>query len=443
MNMSSSSAASDLNSDSQPVAAVTDTAQIAVMPSARLKICLLGYRSAPYGGGQGIYIKYLSKALVDAGHEVDVVSGQPYPHVDPRVKLIKMPSMNLYENGLDSIRPRHLTSLTNLMEWCGKLTGGFSEPYCFGRRANKYLKKHGHQYDLVHDNQCLSYGMLNIQARQPFVTTLHHPITSDLQIALDACEKWWERILIRRWHAFLAMQAEVVQKLDHIVTVSHCSKQDIASAFNIEAETINLVYNGIDTEEFRPMPQIQRNPMRIMATASADAPLKGLRYLIEAYAQLLPKYPELELLVVGKPKVGGDTEALLKRLGVEHKIQFVSGISTEQMVAYYAEAAMAVVPSMYEGFGLPAGEAMACEVPVISSDGGALPEVVGEHGIIVPKGDSAAIAQAIEQLLADPDKAAEMGRLGRQRIVAKFCWKVAAGEMTQYYQSVLAHHANS
>ena len=106
-----------------------------LMPVSRpLRICIAGYRSAPFGGGQGIYIKYLSKALVEAGHQVDVISGQPYPEVDSRVNLIKLPGLDLFNNGLRSLRAHHLTSLTNIIEWTGKLTGGFSEPYCFSRR---------------------------------------------------------------------------------------------------------------------------------------------------------------------------------------------------------------------------------------------------------------------------------------------------------------------
>ena len=182
-----------------------------------LRIALLGYRSHPFGGGQGVYIKYLSKALVEAGHEVDVISGPPYPHLDPRVRLIELPSLDLFANGLGSLRPRHLKSLTNIIEWTSKLTGGFAEPYTFGRRAVKYLKAHRDRYDLVHDNQSLSYGMLEIQRMGiPLVTTLHHPITSDLRIALTAARRWHERLLIRRWHSFLGMQKKVVRRLEGI-----------------------------------------------------------------------------------------------------------------------------------------------------------------------------------------------------------------------------------
>jgi glycosyltransferase involved in cell wall biosynthesis len=432
----------------QPMTNMTDLASME--PSAQgvsllkptLKICLLGYRSQPYGGGQGIYIKYLSKALVDAGHEVDVISGQPYPHLDPRVSLIKMPGMNLFETGLGSLQWHHLSSLTNVIEWTGKLTGAFAEPYCFGRRVLKYLKKNGRHYDVIHDNQCLSWGMLGLQQLGfPLVTTIHHPITSDLQIALNAANSWKERALIRRWHSFLIMQKKVAQRLNHIVTVSERSRTDIASAFEIKAAEISLVYNGIDTEEFQPLADVEPIPYRIMATASADAPLKGVRYLLEAVAQLLETYPDLELLLVGQPKPGGDTEQLVEQLKIAGNIKFVSGISTKQLVRFYSEAQVVVVPSLYEGFGLPAGEAMACGVPVVSTNGGALPEVVGDAGLQVPVKDSQAIAFAVAQLLDDAEKRQKLGVAGRKRITELFCWHRAAGQMTDYYLKTLKNDA--
>ncbi len=410
------------------------------MPAPRrsLRIALLGYRSLPHGGGQGVYLRYLSKALMDAGHQVDVISGPPYPHLEPGVRLIKLPSLDLFENGLGSLRPHHLRSMTNIIEWSSKLTGGFAEPYTFGRRAVRYLRKHGHQYDLVHDNQSLSYGMLKLQRMGiPLVTTIHHPITSDLRIALSHARDWRERVLIKRWHSFLSMQKKVVKELHNIVTVSDCSRQDIAADFGIQPAGISLVYNGIDTEVFRPIPEVPRKPLRLMATASADAPLKGVRYLLRAYARLLKEYPALELLLVSKLQPGGRTERLVQRLGLQDRIQFVSGISTEEMVRYYAEATVAVVPSVYEGFGLPAGEAMACGVPVVSSDGGALPEVVGDAGVVVPARDDQALAAGIGELLANPQRRAQLGQAGRERILEQFCWGVCARQMSDYYEQVL------
>lgn len=409
-----------------------------VQVSRPLRICISGYRSAPFGGGQGIYIKYLSKALVDAGHKVDVISGQPYPDVDPRVRLIKMPGLDLFANGLTSLRPRHLGSLTNIIEWTSKLTGGFAEPYCFSRRLYKYLLQHRDDYDIVHDNQCLGWGMLKLQ-QQGFhlLTTIHHPITSDLKIALNASNKWWERILIRRWHAFLVMQKQVASQLDHVVTVSQRSNKDIAEAFALEEKNIHLVYNGIDTEVFHPLPDVEPKPWQIMATASADQPLKGLRYLLIALSQLVKKYPQLNLLLVSKPQAGGETESLIKRLNLAKHIQCVHGISTEDLVAHYAQSSVAVVPSVYEGFGLPAGEAMACGVPVVSTNGGALPEVVGDAGVLVEVKNAEAIAQAIESLLLNKNLRRDYAERGRKRIEEKFSWALAAKEMTALYYLIL------
>ncbi|MFV8818971.1 glycosyltransferase family 4 protein [Haliea sp. E17] len=403
-----------------------------------LRIALLGYRSNPHGGGQGIYLYYLSKALVDAGHRVDVISGPPYPRLDPRVGFIPLQSLDLYRNGLRSLRPRHLSSMSNVIEWSSKLTGGFAEPYTFSRRAVKFLRRHGHRYDIIHDNQCLGYGMLELQRMGlPLVTTVHHPITSDLRIALAASNSFRERLLIRRWHSFLGMQARVIRQLHHVVTVSETSRQDIARDFGLQPAGIDLVPIGIDTEQFRPLPEIPRRPQRLMATCSADAPLKGLRYLIRAYAQLLSQWPELELLVVSKLRPGGETEQLIQQLGLAGRIRFVSGISTEQMVKYYAEATIAVVPSVYEGFGLPAGEAMACAVPVVSTDGGALPEVVGDAALQVPAKSADALAAAIDSLLRDPQRREQLARAGRERILEKFSWARCAERMAGYYREVL------
>lgn len=410
------------------------------MPERPLRIGLLGYRSKPTGGGQGIYLRYLSRALCEAGHQVDVISGPPYPELEPGVGLIRIPSLDLFENGLGSLRPRHLRSLSNIIEWSSKLTGGFAEPYTFGRRVVKYLREQGHRYDLVHDNQSLCYGMLELQKLGlPLVTTIHHPITSDFRIALEAAPHWWDRILVRRWYSFLHMQRAVARQLRHVVTVSDGSRQDIARDFGLQPAGIDLVPNGVDTEVFQPHPEVPRNPRRLMSIASADSPLKGLRYLLQAFARLLQRWPDLELILVSRPEPGGATEQLIAALGIAGNLRIVSGISTEEMVRLYAEASLAVVPSLYEGFGLPAGEAMACGVPVVATDGGALPEVVGDAGVIVPAGDALALERAIAALLEDPIRCQQLAERGRQRIVERFSWTVCAREMEALYRRVISH----
>ena len=404
-----------------------------------MKVALLGYRSDPYSGGQGVYIYYLSKALSDAGHRVDVISGPPYPKLDPRVRLVKLPSLDLFENCLGSLRLKHFLSISDLTEWWSKLTGGFAEPYSFGRRAFRYLSRRRHYYDLVHDNQSLSFGMLKLQAIGiPLVTTIHHPITSDLRIALLDAPTWQDRFLIRRWHSFLKMQTRVARELRHIVTVSECSKQDIATDFRLSQNKIRVVYNGIDTKTFSPIPEIKRRKNLLMATASSDAPLKGVTYLLKAFALLREKYSDLELVLVGKLREGGAGEQIIQDSNLSSSVFISSGVSTLELVKMYAEATLVIVPSVYEGFGLPAGEAMSCGVPVVSTDGGALPEVVGDSALVVPARDAEALAAGAEKLLNNPKLRQDMGIQGRAHIQQNFSWAVCAERMVQYYQGVVA-----
>jgi len=410
-------------------------------PPARLRIALLGYRSNPFSGGQGVYLKFLSKALLDAGHQVTVISGEPYPQLDAGIELIKLPGLNLFAapNHVTALRPHHFRSATDLIEWGSMLTGGFAEPYTFGRRLLARADELLGDFDLVHDNQSLSWGTLALQQRgTPLVTTIHHPITWDRDIALAHAPNWRHRLLIRRWHSFLRMQGRVARRLRHIVTVSDRSRRDIAAAFRMDPAGIHVVHNGIDAHTFRPEPGVKRDPWQLITTASADQPLKGTQHLIPAFARLAAKYPQLRLTFVGRPKPGGTTERLIDSAGVRDRIRFLHGVSAADMRALYAQAAVAVVPSEYEGFGLPAGEAMACGVPLVSTDGGALPEVVGDAARVVPVGDVAALAGAIEALLLDPETRDELGRRGRARIVERFTWERTAEQLTSLYQQVLA-----
>ncbi len=405
-----------------------------------MKICLLGYRSNPYSGGQGVYLRHLSRALVREGHRVDVISGPPYPQLDPSVRLIKIESLDLYgeTNQARTFKRDYLSSLTDLIEYFDTLLGGFPEPYTFGRRLVRYFKNHKTDYDIIHDNQSLSYGVLTLQKLgYPVITTIHHPITRDLEIALSAEGNWGMRLLIKRWHSFLKMQKKVIRELHHLVTVSEAARQDIADAFKISAQSLQVVHNGIDLDRFKPLPGIPRETNRLMTTASADAPLKGVHYLLQALALVVKEIPTTKLCLLGRLKPGGETEQLIDTLELRDFIEFHADVSDQEMVSLYARASIAVVPSIYEGFGFPAGEAMACGVPVISTTGGALPEVIGTVGELVPPADAEALAKAILALLADPDKMSRQGALGRSRIEEKFQWRTAAKQFVQHYKHVV------
>ncbi len=406
-------------------------------PTKSLKIALLGYRSAPHVGGQGIYIKYLAAALVRAGHQVDVYSGPPYPELEVGARLIKVPSLDLYacDNHVTALRWQHLRSFSDTYEWWTMLTGGFAEPYTFGRRLEKYLSPG--DYDIIHDNQSLCYGLLNLQNRgAKVVATIHHPIHRDRELALAEQNDWGMRLLVKRWYSFLRMQERVVRGLEHIVTVSRCSQRDIATHFQLRGE-VSVITNGIDINTFKPLAAIRKQPLRLITTASSDQPLKGLRYLLLALNRLRQQWPAIELRIIGKLSDNSPNRKLIDKLELATHVSFVSGISSEDLAAEYNRASVAVCPSLYEGFGLPAGEAMACGLPVVSTNGGALPEVVGDAGVIVPAGDAEALAAAIHNLLDSPDHAKALGVRARQRIETHFCWDAVARQLTQYYQRVI------
>lgn len=400
-----------------------------------LRIALLGYRSAPHSGGQGVYLHYLSRYLRRRGHSVTVISGPPYPNLDDDIDLVKLESLDLYANGLASVRPRHFLSRLGRIEWFSKLTGGFAEPYTFGERVKKWFVGREGEFDIIHDNQTIADGILDLQTRGlPLVTTIHHPITRDYRVALAAEPRWYMRLLIHRWHSFLWMQKRVAPELKSVVTVSSASATDIATDFGVAPESISVMHLGVDTEMFRPLPTITREPYRLMTTASADAPLKGLSHLLRAIAVLRPAYPQIRLTLVGRPKPDGETQRLINSLGLADCIDCCKGISHDEMVEKYARATVAVVPSMYEGFGLPAVEAMACGVPLVSTSGGALAEVVADAALVVAPGDGDALAQHIKRLFDDASLRDEYASRGLKRVEQHFCWERCAERMEAYYR---------
>lgn len=405
-----------------------------------LHIALLGYRSHPHVGGQGIYLQYLSKALVELGHSVDVISGPPYPELDSRVRLIQLPSLDLYAhpNPTRALKLKHFVSLADFYEWWSKLSGAFGEPYSFGRRLRAHFKKYKPQYDIVHDNQSLCYGLLDLQKRGVnVIATVHHPITQDRDLALAAATEKGQRWLINRWYSFLGMQKQVVQQLNHVITVSQQSQQDITAAFDRRAENIKVIPNGVDANIFKPLDNISRAPFRLITTASSDQPLKGLSVLLRAVAQSRSEFPELQLIVIGKLKENGDTQKELQALNLQDIVQFKSGISNQELVEEYAQASIAIVPSLYEGFGLPAAEAMACGVPLICSDGGALPEVVGDAARLVRAGNVEDLQSALRELLNDEQAREQLGTQGRTHILQQLSWDCVGKKMERYYYQVL------
>ena len=409
-----------------------------------LRIAYLSYRGKPHVGGQGVYTRHLTKALVDLGHSVEVLGGQPYPVLDERVTLKKLPSLDIFNDHYPGRFPAYW-ELRHWEDWVEVLqfsSGTFSEPLAFSLRAWSDLRQRVDEFDLVHDNQCLGYGVLAIDRLLPTVVTLHHPISKDRALEKAHAANWRKRISVDRWYSFVKMQARVARRMPRIVVVSENSIKDIHDDFGVAYDRMRLVPVGVDPDLFRPRPDVARVPGRLITTASADVALKGLAYLLEAVAKLGTER-DVTLTIIGRPKEGKSAD-LIDKLGLRDVVSFVSGVTDERIVELYAEAELAVVPSLYEGFSLPAVEAMATGTCLVATDGGALPEVTGRDGDTVLScraGDVEALAATIRRGLDNPALRNRVGAAGRVRVVERWSWRRCAELTVDQYREVLARRA--
>jgi glycosyltransferase involved in cell wall biosynthesis len=412
-----------------------------------MRIAMLSYRSKPHCGGQGIYLRHLSRELTALGHSVEVFSGQPYPELDEGVALTKVPSLDLYREP-DPFRVPKLNEFrdrVDVEEFLTMCAAGFPEPKTFSTRVARLLRQRVDDFDVVHDNQVLGYGMLEIEKMGlPLVTTIHHPITFDRRIDIAQTKNPWRKFTLSRWYGFLRMQGRVARQARRILTPSETSKRDIAKDFGVDPARMQVILLGVDDIFVPPDPVAQpRVPGRIMAMASADAPMKGIATLLEAFAKLRTER-DIELILVTSPKPGGRTEQLIDKLSITDSVRFVSGISDVQLVELMGSAEVACVPSLYEGFSLPTAELMACGTPLIVSRAGAIPEVVGEDGYcadLVTPGDVGELEAALAALLDDPERRARMGANGRRRVDELFSWRAVAAQVAQVYQETIADYA--
>ena len=410
-----------------------------------LRIAYLTYRGKPHVGGQGVYTRHLTKALADLGHEVEVYGGQPYPILDDRVALHELRSLDLFNDLYPGRFPAYweFKSVADLVEVAQFSTGTFSEPLAFSLRAVKALRPRVRDFDLIHDNQCLGYGCVRLEQMMPLITTLHHPITKDRELEMNHAPSGSKRRAIRRWYRFVEMQGRVARRMPRIVVVSENSIKDIHGDMGVDLDKMRLVPVGVDVELFKPMPHVQRQPNRLITTASADVALKGLQYLLEAVAKLRAER-DIRLTIIGKPRPGHSMD-LIERLGLKPYIDFVSGVPDERIVELYAEAELAVVPSLYEGFSLPAIEAMATGICLVATTGGALPEVTGTDGETVlscPAGDSDALAAALRRGLDNAALRATVGDAGQRRVVERWSWRHCAKLTVDQYREVLSFPQN-
>ena len=409
-------------------------------PNGPLRVAYLTYRGKPHVGGQGVYTRHLTKALADLGHTVEVFGGQPYPVLDDRITMHKLPSLDIFNDTYPGRVPAYweIKTWPDVVETARFMTGQFSEPLAFSKRALRTLTPRVNDFDLVHDNQCLGWDILKIEKIIPTIVTLHHPITKDRELEMSHAPSRWKRRSVGRWYSFVDMQGKVASKMPRIVVVSENSITDINKDMGVSRDRMRLVPVGVDPDLFKPLPNIAREPGRLITTASADVALKGLSYLLEAMA-LLRKDRDIRLTIIGKPRPGHSMD-LIDSLGLRPHIDFVSGVTDERIVELYAEAELAVVPSLYEGFSLPAIEAMSTGICLVATDGGALPEVTGTHNETVlqcPAANAEALAAVIASGLDSAELRARIGEAGRQRVVSRWTWKHCAELTVEQYREVL------
>ena len=413
-----------------------------------LRIALLSYRSKPHCGGQGVYVRHLSRELDALGHQVEVFSGQPYPELDPGPRLTRIPSLDLYRDPDPFRTPRwdEYRDWADVLETVMMWSGAFPEPLTFSIRARRALAARVGDFDVVHDNQGLGYGLLGLgrpkpswlgpgRPALPLVASIHHPISVDRRIELAALGPL-DRLSRRRWYGFVRMQARVARRLARsgpLITVSASSQRDICRDFKVPPERVRVIPLGVDTRVFRPR-EAARIPGRIIAVASADSAMKGTSTLLQAVAKLATDR-DAHLVIIGRPAPA--TERLAAQLSLADRVTFTHGLNEQAFSALLASAEIAVVPSLYEGFSLPAVEHMASGTPLVASRSGALPEVTGDAATLVTPGDSEELAAVLRRLHDSPAERAALADRALRRVGERFAWPaVAQATVAQYREAI-------
>ncbi len=403
-----------------------------------LRIALLSYRSKPHCGGQGVYVRHLSRELDSLGHRVEVFSGPPYPELDPGPGLARIPSLDLYRDD-DPFRTPHwheYRDWADVLETAMMWGGAFPEPLTFSIRVLRALAARAGEFDVVHDNQGLGYGLLGVRRLGlPLVASIHHPISVDKRIDLASLGPL-DRLSRRRWYGFVRMQARVarvVARSAPLITVSASAKRDICRDFGVWPDRVRVIPLGVDTRMFRPGPAAARVRGRIVAVASADSALKGVATLLHAVAKLVTDR-DVHLTLIGRPTDA--TERLAGQLSLGDRVTFTHGLNDRAFSALLASAEIAVVPSLYEGFSLPAVEHMASGTPLVASRSGALPEVTGDAAALVTPGDSEELAAMLRRLHDNPAERGALADRALRRVGQRFAWPaVAKATVAQYREA--------
>lgn len=412
-----------------------------------LRILFAAYRGNMHCGGQGVYLWFLARALSRLGHRVEVLVGPPYPDPMPFAERVE-PVENLefwagwFARDVSrrvAARGPGVLSPLHFYELAASRLGFLPEPFAFSVRALRAVVRRlreGRRFDVVHDVQSLGFGLLGIRKLGlPVVSTVHHPLTVDREASFLRDRSLRDAVGTVQFYP-LGMQRAVARRLDAVLTSSPASAKRLARDFRLCRGQVHMVWNGIDTELFRPDARVPRVPGQILCVGRASDPNKGIPTLVEALARIPPS---ARLVLVDSDHPDSPARRRARELGVEDRIAFTGRVPAETLVDLYRRSQVVVVPSLYEGFGLPAVEALACGTPVVATRAGALPDVLGAvgGGLLVPPGRPEALARAVAELLRRPGEAEELGRRARKEVVARFAWERIAAATAEVYREVL------
>ena len=412
-----------------------------------LRICFTAYRGNMHCGGQGVYLWFLARELAALGHAVSVLVGPPYPDPMPFARKVdELPDVRFWGKWFMRDRaalfprenPAAVLSPLRFYELAASRMGFFPEPFAFSARAFRELARRlrgGARFDVVHDVQCLGWGLLGIRALGlPVVATVHHPLTVDRRASFRRDRNVREALGTAEFHP-VGMQGFVARRLDRVITSSHVSAGQIQRDFRVAPERLRMLGNGVDTERFCPDPAVAREPATLLCVGRSSDPNKGIAVLVEALAKLPP---EVRLVLVDEDHPLHEGRRRAAALGVGERLQVTGRLAAEELVRRYRSASLVVVPSLYEGFGLPAVEAMACGTPVVAAAAGALSEVMAAcgGGLVVPRGDADALAKGIATLLEQPGARARLGAEARPRVAAAYSWRRIAERTADVYREL-------
>lgn len=411
-----------------------------------MHICFLSYRGNMFSGGQGIYLYYLTRELANLGHKITVLVGPPYPFEMPWARVIKIPNENFYAVKRDFLprdNPFKIFSPLNFYEFALTRFWFFPEMFAFSLRAFRTvanLVRQGERFDLIHDNQGLGYGQVLMRGLGiPVMASIHHPLVLDRSADFGQTQDLLE--IARRVVFYPALMQKVsARMMELVISGSKDSALEVQRAFHIPAQKMRVVYDGVDESVFYPRASEKKIKNRLIFVGNTEDRKKGIVFLIKALARL-PHSVSL-MVVDGCSKWKFYLTQLIQRYQLGERVKVRSRISAEELAVEYARSEISVVPSLYEGFGLPAAEAMACGLPVVATTAGALPEVIGDDGagILVPPKDPKAIADAVLYLIENPEAREEMGRRAVKRVESLFSWKKTAKATEEVYFELLEIH---